>query len=101
MSNSRSYVLAAGGTGGHMVPAAALGAGRQKKSDPVDHGVGVRLHTHVGARIAAGEPIVTVYGRTEQATFDAARKVEDATIIVPAAQATVARERSVIIERRG
>jgi pyrimidine-nucleoside phosphorylase len=81
--------------------AAALGAGRQRKQDPVDHGVGLRLHTHTGARIAAGEPIVTVFGRTEEAVFDAARRIEDVTNIAAIAHSAPSRERSVIIERRG
>ena len=80
--------------------AARLGAGRMRKSDPVDHGVGVMLHTSVGQRIAAGEPIVTVFSRTEEAAVEAARSIEQATVIAPAAHASAA-QHSVILERLG
>ncbi|MBC7644758.1 MAG: thymidine phosphorylase [Thermoleophilia bacterium] len=81
--------------------AAALGAGRKTKDDVVDHAVGVQLHTHVGARIAAGEPIVTVYARDEDSGCRAAKQVEDCTRIVSASASRVPRNASVILERRG
>ena len=81
--------------------AAALGAGRKTKDDTVDHGVGVQMHTHVGARIGAGEPIVTVYARDEDSGCRAAKQVEDCTRIVSASSSRVPRNSSVILERRG
>jgi pyrimidine-nucleoside phosphorylase len=79
--------------------AVRLGAGRAKKGDPVDHGVGVLLHTSVGDRIASGEPIVTVYARSEEAAVDAARAIEHATVITPGVHG--APTRSVILDRLG
>lgn len=41
--------------------AVALGAGRTKKSDPIDHAVGFVIHKKVGDRVEAGEPLFTVH----------------------------------------
>ena len=38
-----------------------LGAGRQKKGDPIDHGVGVVIHRKVGERVEAGQPLFTIH----------------------------------------
>jgi len=66
MTNSRSYVLAAGGTGGHMVPAAALAAELAKRGHKValvsdDRGVrfpglfdGVETHVLPAGRLGGG-----------------------------------------------
>ncbi len=43
----------------------ALGAGRAKKSDPVDHAVGFVIHRKVGDRVEAGEPLFTVHADDE------------------------------------
>jgi pyrimidine-nucleoside phosphorylase len=42
-----------------------LGAGREKKGDPVDHAVGVVVHHKVGDRVESGEPLFTVHARSE------------------------------------
>ena len=51
--------------------AVALGAGRAKKGDAVDHGVGIILHHKVGDWVDAGEPLLTILandeGRLEEA----------------------------------
>ena len=51
--------------------AVALGAGRAKKGDPVDHAVGFIIHHNVGDEIKAGEPLFTIHAndaaRLEQA----------------------------------
>lgn len=39
----------------------ALGGGRAKKGDPIDHAVGVVVHHKVGDRIRKGEPLFTVH----------------------------------------
>lgn len=39
----------------------ALGAGREKKGDPVDHRVGVIFHCKVGDRVALGAPLFTLH----------------------------------------
>jgi pyrimidine-nucleoside phosphorylase len=41
--------------------AVALGAGRAKKGDPIDHAVGFVIHRKVGDRIEKGEPLFTLY----------------------------------------
>jgi pyrimidine-nucleoside phosphorylase len=51
-----------------------LGAGRAKKSDPVDHAVGVVVHTKVGDTIKQGDPLFTVHAQSEEmASFAADR----------------------------
>ncbi|MBT3713721.1 MAG: thymidine phosphorylase [Anaerolineae bacterium] len=41
--------------------AVALGAGRAKKGDPIDHAVGFIIHHKVGDIIKAGEPLFTIH----------------------------------------
>jgi pyrimidine-nucleoside phosphorylase len=41
-----------------------LGAGRQRKGDPIDHAVGLVLHAKIGDRLAAGDPLVEVHARS-------------------------------------
>lgn len=38
-----------------------LGAGREKKGDPIDHAVGVVVHHKVGERIESGQPLFTIH----------------------------------------
>jgi pyrimidine-nucleoside phosphorylase len=47
-----------------------LGAGREKKGDPIDHRTGIVLHCKVGDRVERGQPIADVHvaGRPEDAT---------------------------------
>ncbi|WP_322508619.1 pyrimidine-nucleoside phosphorylase [Anaerolinea sp.] len=45
--------------------AVVLGAGRSKKEDPIDHGVGIIVHVKVGDRVEKGQPLFTVHARTE------------------------------------
>jgi pyrimidine-nucleoside phosphorylase len=77
--------------------AAHLGAGRQTKDDAIDHAVGVELHAQIGETIGSGEPLFTVHARTEQAAYDAATVIENATTIGQGP----ARTRNVLLERRG
>jgi pyrimidine-nucleoside phosphorylase len=39
----------------------ALGAGRARKDDPVDHAVGFNIHHKVGQWVEVGEPLLTIY----------------------------------------
>jgi len=39
----------------------ALGGGRAKKGDPIDHAVGVVLHRKVGDAVQPGEPLLTIH----------------------------------------
>jgi pyrimidine-nucleoside phosphorylase len=41
--------------------AVALGAGRAKKSDPIDHAVGFLIHKKVGEAVESGEPLFTIH----------------------------------------
>jgi pyrimidine-nucleoside phosphorylase len=38
-----------------------LGAGREKKDDPIDHAVGVVIHCKVGERVEVGQPLFTIH----------------------------------------
>jgi pyrimidine-nucleoside phosphorylase len=39
----------------------ALGAGRARKGDPVDHAVGFIIHHKVGEKVEMGDPLYTIY----------------------------------------
>ena len=45
--------------------AVALGAGRAKKSDAVDHAVGFVIHTKIGDQVKAGDPLFTIHSNDE------------------------------------
>src|SRR5512134_3330121 len=51
--------------------AVALGAGRARKSDPIDHAVGFVIHRKVGDRVQKGDPLFTIHasdkGKLEEA----------------------------------
>lgn len=51
--------------------AVMLGAGRAKKSDPVDHAVGFVIHKKVGERVEAGEPLFTIHANDEASLAEA------------------------------
>ncbi|MFN8471415.1 MAG: thymidine phosphorylase [Anaerolineae bacterium] len=61
--------------------AVELGAGRARKSDPIDPGVGLVVGPKVGDRIAAGEPLAHIHARTEGAAHRAAERVAAAFAI--------------------
>jgi pyrimidine-nucleoside phosphorylase len=42
-----------------------LGAGRQKKDDVIDYGVGVYIHQKVGNKVKTGQPLFTLYHNTK------------------------------------
>jgi len=42
-----------------------LGAGREKKSDSVDHAVGLNVHIKVGDAIKANDPLVTIHANDD------------------------------------
>jgi pyrimidine-nucleoside phosphorylase len=41
-----------------------LGAGRERKGDPIDHAVGLKIHVRVGDRVTSATPLLTVYAQT-------------------------------------
>lgn len=43
-----------------------LGAGREKKGDPIDPAVGVKVHVKVGSPVGAGDALVTLYASDER-----------------------------------
>lgn len=43
----------------------ALGAGREKKGDPVDHAVGFIIHKKVGDKVREGEPLFEIHANDE------------------------------------
>lgn len=51
--------------------AVTLGAGRAKKSDPVDHAVGFVIHKKVGDRVEKGETLFTVHANDESKLVEA------------------------------
>jgi len=55
--------------------AVALGAGRAKKSDPVDHAVGFVIHKKVGDRVEMGEALFTVHANDESKLAEAREAV--------------------------
>jgi len=55
--------------------AVTLGAGRAKKSDPVDHAVGFVIHKKVGDRAEKGEPLFTVHANNEAKLAEASEAV--------------------------
>jgi pyrimidine-nucleoside phosphorylase len=48
-----------------------LGAGRAKKSDAVDHAVGILIHKKVGDKVATGEPLFTIHANDESRLAEA------------------------------
>ena len=59
-------------------PRWSLGAGRQRKEDKIDHSVGVVLGPKVGARVRAGETLLTIHARNTTDADQAARRLLDA-----------------------
>lgn len=49
-----------------------LGAGRQKKGDPIDHAVGIIVHRKVGDQVAQGDALFTIHAN-DQAKADQAK----------------------------
>lgn len=55
--------------------AVLLGAGRNKKGDPIDHTVGIVLNAKVGARVEDRDPLFTVQANDRQALEEATQRV--------------------------
>jgi pyrimidine-nucleoside phosphorylase len=46
--------------------AVVLGAGRERKGEPIDHAVGIIVHGKVGDRIEEGQPLFTIHANDPQ-----------------------------------
>lgn len=55
-----------------------LGAGRQKKGDPVDHAVGILVHRKVGDQVSQGDVLFSVHANDAQKAEQAKRNLLDA-----------------------
>src|SRR5581483_5490454 len=53
----------------------ALGAGRAKKSDAIDHAVGFIIHHKVGDKVEQGEPLFTIHANDEKRLAEAKARV--------------------------
>jgi pyrimidine-nucleoside phosphorylase len=65
-----------------------LGGGRERKEDSVDPAVGIVLHKKLGASVAAGEPIATVYHNDESRAQRARQLILDSCEITDQAAGT-------------
>jgi pyrimidine-nucleoside phosphorylase len=61
--------------------AVALGAGRARKGDPIDHAVGLVIHHKVGDRVVAGEPLFTIHANDSAVQADVRTRVAGAHAI--------------------
>ncbi|MEJ2758645.1 MAG: hypothetical protein P8046_09215, partial [Anaerolineales bacterium] len=43
-----------------------LGAGREKKGQPVDHAVGIEVHHKVGEYVELGKPLFTIHANSKE-----------------------------------
>jgi pyrimidine-nucleoside phosphorylase len=55
--------------------AVALGAGRAKKGDPIDHAVGFVIHHKVGDNVEKGQPLFTIHANDEKLLAQARKRV--------------------------
>lgn len=63
----------------------ALGAGREKKGDPVDHAVGVIVDVNVGDQVKRGQELLTLHANSEDRLQEAQELVSAAIAIQSAA----------------
>ena len=52
-----------------------LGAGRTKKSDPIDHAVGFLIHHKVGDQVGRGDPLFTIHANDPASAAQARERV--------------------------
>lgn len=64
----------------------ALGAGRDKKSAPIDLAVGVVLEKKIGDLVAAGETLAVIHARTTDAALNVTERVAAAFTVASQAQ---------------
>ncbi len=61
--------------------AVLLGAGREKKGDPVDHAAGIVVRATVGSTVRRGDPLLDLHG-PDAARIAAARAVVAAAVVI-------------------
>ena len=61
----------------------ALGAGRARKSDPIDHAVGFLIHHKVGDRLEKGDPLFTIYANDRDKLAEAREAISSAHTFTP------------------
>ena len=59
-----------------------LGAGRERKEDPIDHAVGIVVHAKPGDEAAAGDALAHVHARDQAGAEQAAAEVLAAYTLV-------------------
>lgn len=60
-----------------------LGAGRAHKEDAIDPMVGIRLYKELYDPIQAGEPLFTIYGKSDTDMMTVAQQIADHIIVTP------------------
>ncbi|MBZ5663658.1 MAG: thymidine phosphorylase [Acidobacteriia bacterium] len=60
-----------------------LGGGREKKEDSVDPAVGIVIHKKIGDKVAAGEPLCTIYCHSDAHAAHARKLLEESYTIAP------------------
>jgi pyrimidine-nucleoside phosphorylase len=55
--------------------AVVLGAGRARLEDPIDHGVGILVHTKVGDHVEKGQPLFTIHAASQEKLDEARRSL--------------------------
>jgi len=58
----------------------SLGAGRSRKTDSIDHAVGIVVHHKVGDRVEQGEPLFTIHANDERRAGEARHQVLSAHV---------------------
>jgi pyrimidine-nucleoside phosphorylase len=61
--------------------AVALGAGRSKKGDPIDHAVGIQVYVKVGERVDAGDPLFAIHAANQESLESALQSVKAAVAL--------------------
>ena len=60
--------------------AQTMGAGRRTKEDVIDPAVGIVMNKRLGDKVSPGEPLATLYARTEESASAAAAAVRNALV---------------------
>ncbi len=55
--------------------AVTLGAGRERKGEPIDPAVGIVIHRKVGEQVSQGQPLFTVHAQNQQSADQAAQRL--------------------------